>query len=181
MNELNVQQKVGVQVLRRRPLVDVFQPKGLFSVDHMRAGELLARYEFPNGVTTVGKNHALDVVFGGTTQVSEWYIGMINGSGFTSVSATDTMSSHAGWTEFTSYSNATRLAWTDSPTSSGSKTSASTADFTYNATGTLKGIFIASDNTKGGTTGTLWATALFSSDIGVVNTDILKITYTVAA
>jgi hypothetical protein len=33
----------------------------------------------------------------------------------------------------------------------------------------VKGIFIVTNNTKGGTTGTLWSTALFSADVPVAN------------
>jgi hypothetical protein len=50
-----------------------------------------------------------------------------------------------------------------------------------NASGTVKGIFITSNNTKSGTSGKLWSTALFSADVPVVNGDQLKITYTLNA
>lgn len=181
INKANFQQTVAVSVERSRPLNNEFKPKGLFKIEHYRSGDLLNTYEFPNGVTTVGKNHALDVVFGGTTQVATWNIGFINASGFTAVAASDTMASHSGWTEFTNYTSATRVAWDEAAAAaSGSLVSNSTSDFTINSAGTLKGVFINSVNTKSGTTGTLWSTALFAADVTVANTDVLKISYSVS-
>ena len=58
--------------------------------------------------------------------------------------------------------------------------SASKAAFTMNATTTVGGAFLTSNNTKGGTTGTLFSAADFSSpgDRSVVSGDILNVTYT---
>jgi hypothetical protein len=97
------------------------------------------------------------------------------------LAASDTMGSHAGWTEFTSYSQANRVAWGPGAAGSQSITNGTPATFDITGSGTVKGIFVANQNTKGGTTGTLWATALFPSDVPVVNTDQLKVTYTVNA
>jgi hypothetical protein len=52
--------------------------------------------------------------------------------------------------------------------------------FTINASATLYGLFISSVSTKSGTTGTLWATAAFTSTKAVSSGDTLKITYTVS-
>jgi hypothetical protein len=47
---------------------------------------------------------------------------------------------------------------------------------------TVKGLFLISDSTKGGTTGTLFSTAAFTGGTQAVNSgDTLKVTYTVAA
>jgi hypothetical protein len=144
-------------------------------------GNLKGRYRMPNGITNVGKDHALDVLFHAVTQTATWYIGLIDNSGFTALAAADTMSSHAGWNEFTTYSEATRQEWTEGAASSQSITNATPATFSINGSGTVKGIFVTSSNTKSGTTGTLWSTALFPSNIAVINGDSLKITYTVNA
>jgi len=52
--------------------------------------------------------------------------------------------------------------------------------FSINATTTVGGAFLTSDNTKGGTTGTLFSAADFQSpgDRSVVNGDTLNVTYT---
>lgn len=163
-------------------VMDQIAPKGKFVVEHFdKDGNLKGRHEFPNGVTNEGKDHWLSVTFNNGTQVNPWYIGLIDESGYTALDATDTMSSHAGWTEFTSYSEGTRVDWAEDAPSSQSITNSTPITFTISGAGTLKGVFVVSNSTKGGSTGTLWATALFASDIPVAISDLLKITYTVTA
>jgi hypothetical protein len=57
---------------------------------------------------------------------------------------------------------------------------ASKAVFTINGTTTVGGAFLTSNNTKGGSTGTLFSAADFSApgDRSVVSGDILNVTYT---
>ncbi len=154
---------------------------GKFHVEHYRGGVLLQKIPLPNGITDVGMNALLDIMFHGTTQITAWFIGLVNNSGFTAFANADTMGSHTGWAEWTSYDEATRVAWVEEAAAARSiSNSVTTADFTISATGTLKGIFITSVNTKSGSTGTLWSTAAFSSTVNVVDDDVLKITYTVS-
>jgi mevalonate kinase len=58
--------------------------------------------------------------------------------------------------------------------------SASVAVFSINATTTIAGAFLSSDNTKSGTTGVLFSVANFASpgDRAVVSGDTLNVTYT---
>lgn len=161
---------------------DSLNLKGRFFLEHYgKDGKLKQKIDITNGITNVGKDHALGVIFNAVTQVSPWYIGLIDNSGFTALAAADTMGSHAGWNEFTTYSEATRQEWVEGAASSQSITNATPSTFSINGSGTVKGIFVTSSNTKSGTTGTLWSTGLFSSNIAVVNGDSLKITYTVNA
>lgn len=157
--------------------------KGKYRLEIFRAGMLLKALEGPNGITNAGKDSILDVYFSDATQIAaaSWYIGLIDSSGFTSLAAGDTMSSHSGWNEFTSYSEGTRVAWGPGNPSSQSITNSTAATFNINGSGTVKGVFVVSNSTKGGTTGTLWATATFSADVPVTNGDQLKVTYTVSA
>jgi len=158
--------------------------RGRFVVEHFnKHGMKIGEYNFPNGITDVGKDLLLDVMFFGGSQVAaaSWYIGLVDLSGYSALAAGDTMASHAGWNEFTSYSEATRVAWGPGASSSQSTTNASPATFNINGSGTVKGVFIISNNTKSGSTGTLWATALFSADVPVSNGDQLKVTYTTSA
>lgn len=156
--------------------------KGRYVIEHMdRDGNLKGQYEIPNGIVDVGLNNILDVMFHGGAQTATWYIGLVDNSGWTAFANADTLSSHAGWAEFTNYTEANRVAWVEGAASSRSMTNATTADFSINASGNLKGIFISSNNVKStGNTGTLWSTAAFSSVVATANGDTLKVTYTVS-
>jgi hypothetical protein len=94
------------------------------------------------------------------------------------------MASHAGWTEVTAYSQATRPVATFAAASLADPSvitnSASPAVYSINGTTTVGGAFLTTDNTKGGTTGTLFSAADFASpgDRSVVSGDTLTVTYT---
>jgi len=136
---------------------------------------------FDNGVTNIGKDSQLDVIFNSGTQITSWYLGLVDNAGFTAFANSDTMASHGGWTEFTTYTEATRPQWSPDAAASQQITNSTPTNFNITGSGTLQGIFVTSDNTKSGTTGTLWATASFAGTIPVANGDLLKITYTVTA
>lgn len=91
------------------------------------------------------------------------------------------MASHAGWIENQDYDEAARPTWVEDTPASGIITNTATVDFTMNATKTIKGIFINSVNTKGGTLGTLWSTASLPATVSVVDDDVLKFIYTLTA
>lgn len=163
--------------------VPPFVPMDNVQLEHWRDGRCIGKYECHNGITNVGKNKILNDMFNDGTQTanSSWYIGLIDASGYTALAATDTMSSHSGWNEFTTYSEANRVAWGSGTASAQSTTNSTPATFNITGTATVKGVFIPTNNTKSGTTGTLWSTALFSADVPVSNGDQLKVTYTVSA
>lgn len=156
-----------------------FNPHGWFLVEHRnKDGKLIGLYRVPNGIVDVGMNHILETEFHGGSQVSTWYIGLVDS--WTAFADADTMASHSGWSESTAYTQTTRPQWTAGAAAGRQITNASTVDFSINASATLKGIFVTSVNTKSGTSGTLWATAAFSSTVSVGNGDTLKVTYTVS-
>lgn len=133
-----------------------------------------------NLLPNVMLDHILDTVYHGSSQVTTWYLGLKNtGSG----AAADTLASHAGWTENQNYSEGTRPAFNEAAASSQSITnSANKASYSINADSqTIAGIFLASDSTKGGTSGTLGAVTDFSSAKSADNGDTLEVTYTVSA
>lgn len=151
--------------------------------------DLLARLEaiptvekwdeaFDNLVTTVGKNDLLTNQFKGSSYTAAWYLGLIDNAGYTAVAAGDTMSSHAGWTESTAYSDGARKTLSFGTASSASL-AATAASFSINATATIKGAFSATNSTKGGTTGTLYSAGAFSATRNVENGDTLNVTLTV--
>jgi len=155
---------------------------GRFIIEHRdRENDLKALFEVPNGIVDEGLNKILDVMFHAVSPITTWYIGLVDNSGFSAFSDSDTLSSHAGWSEFTSYTESNRVTWPEDAASSRSISNSTTADFSLNATGNLKGVFISSNNVKTtGNTGTLWSTAAFSSVVATANGDTLKVTYTVS-
>lgn len=176
-------QHVGCNVSRARGTEDKLNIKGRYPViQHWRNGELMKEYSFDNDITNEGKNLILEIMFHDGTQIasSSWFAGLISNSGYSALAAADTMASHGGWTEFTGYSQSTRVAWGPGTAASQQITNSTPMTFDINATGTVKGIFITSNSAKSGTTGKLWATGLFTADVPVVNGDQLKITYAVA-
>ena len=124
-----------------------------------------------NRIVDEGLDYALDSSLGGGTQIIEWYIGLTDAN--PNVAPEDTMSSHAGWSEVTQYEDTTRPVWNSNSVSNQSiSNTVNPAVFVFDADGvTVGGAFLVSDNTKGGTTGTLYAAGAFekgdkSFDIG---------------
>jgi hypothetical protein len=181
MNKQQVSQKAEASLVRARGAEDVKRVKGVFKVEHIRGGKVLSVQEFNNGVTNVGKDSMLDIMFHATTQITAWYLGLIDDAGTPTLAATDTMASHPGWAEFTNYSEANRVAWAEDAASGQSITNSVAATFNISgAGGTVHGPFLVSNNTKSGSTGTLWATAAFAAPVAVSSGDQLKVTYTVS-
>lgn len=129
-----------------------------------------------NLVVTTGLNDILDKYYKGSTYTAAHYVGLkLAGT----IAAGDTMSSHAGWSESTSYSNANRPTFTPGTVSGGSvDNSASKASFTINGTATIAGAFLTTNNTKGGTTGTLIGATDFGTARSVLSGDTLDVTVT---
>ncbi len=143
-------------------------------------GRLLWREEILNGIPTAALTDLLSVYFTGGTHNTAWFAGIIANSGFSTLAATDTSGSHAGWTELTSYSEATRPAW--SPTVVGGvATNATAMEFTFTAQAILQGLFIISVATKAGSTGVLFSTASFALPRTMPAGSVLRLTYALRA
>jgi len=139
----------------------------------------------PNLVTNEGKNHALNVLFHGTTAISPWYFFLFEDDYTPLVTNTYAV---PGCTETTSYDEATRLAFVESAASGQSMSNlASKAVFTFNAGKTIYGGGLlgggtgAADkaDTAGG--GVLYSSAKFTESKPVVSTDVLKVWITLTA
>lgn len=176
---INLMDGAGAGLVARHNVTDHVGVAGKFMVT-CRDSEGRIRWEdgFPNLVVTTGKNDLLNKYFLGSAYTAAFFVGL-KGTG--TIAAGDTMASHAGWTDITGYSNATRPAFSPASSTAGSSTnSASPAVFNINATNTIAGCFITTDSTKGGTTGILFSAADFASSRAVVSGDTLTVTYTVS-
>jgi hypothetical protein len=149
-------------------------------------GKLKWEAEEKNLVVNQGLQYMCGTALTSVTQITTWYIGLYGAGASNTPAATDTMSSHAGWTEVVPYSNATRPACTFATATTANPSvatnSASVAAYSINATSTVGGAFLVSNSTKSGSTGTLFSAADFSSpgDRAVVSGDTLNVTYTLS-
>lgn len=135
----------------------------------------------PNLVVNTGLQDMNTKFFTGSAYTAAWYIGLVNGtSASTTFSGGDTLASHAGWTENTSYTGNRKAATFGAATladPSNINNVSSTASFSINATATIAGAFLA--NVATGTTGLLFSESDFQSpgDRTVVDGDVLVVTY----
>ncbi len=170
---------------------DVFA-RGFYKVTCLDAdGNLKWEDEIENLVTNVGKVDLLDKYLAGSAYTAAFYLGLVDGGSAPTYNAADTMASHAGWTESTAYSNATRVAptWNGATGTGGGAGTAGTGSkasnamsFNINATATIAGTFLVTNSTKGGTTGTLYSAGSFTGgNKSVANGDTLNVTYTAQA
>jgi hypothetical protein len=162
------------------------QATGVYHVEcHDKDGNLKWSAESKNLVVNVGLQYMAGTALTSVTQITTWYLGLYGAGASNTPAAGDTMSSHAGWTEYVNYSNATRVTATLATATTANPSvvtnTASPAVFNINgAGGTVGGAFLTSNNTKSGTTGTLFSAADFGSpgDRVVVSGDTLSVTYT---
>jgi hypothetical protein len=158
---------------------------GKYTVEcYDKDGNLKWVAETPNLVVNVGLQYMAGSALTSTAQITTWYLGLYGAASSNNPAAGDTMALHGGWTEVTDYSEANRptasFAAATNANPSVVTNTASKAVFTINGTTTVGGAFLTSNNTKGGTTGTLFSAADFSApgDRSVVSGDILNVTYT---
>jgi hypothetical protein len=177
---------VGSALAVAKPVTENAGAGGFYTIQCLdKDGKLKWEAKSHNLVVNVGLQDMNVQYFKGSAYTAAWYVGLITGPGSgTTIAAADTMSSHAGWTENTGYSNATRPAATFGTATTANPSvqtnSASPASFTINATSTIAGAFLVNNSTKGGTTGILFSASDFTSpgDRAVVSGDTLNVTYT---
>jgi hypothetical protein len=162
------------------------------------AGNLKWEEAFPNLVNEVGKELMFDTLLRttGTYTTVGPFLGLIGGATPTFGTGTDTMTSHAGWTEFTNYTvggSAVRgTAVFGAATSTGSTptnvtTCAATA-ITYTITGaggTVSGCFLVTGSgavsTQSNTGGVLYSAGAFAVAKITTAGDTVSVTYSTTA
>jgi hypothetical protein len=186
MNELSrICDTVSSAIVSPKNFIEAVGAKGYYTLKCIDAdGKTKWEYGAPNLVVNVGLQYMNTQMFTGAAYTAAWYLGIYGAATSNNPAASDTMSSHAGWTENTSYSNATRqsavfgvAATTANPSVISNSTAAT---FTINATTTVGGAFLVNNSTKGGTTGTLFSASDFISpgDRSAINGDSILVTYT---
>jgi hypothetical protein len=163
---------------------DKVKAGGTYAIECRGAdGALKWSTETLNIVVNVGLKDMNDKYFLGSGYTAAWYLGVYGAGASNNPAAADTAASHAGWTEVTAYSNATRPACAFAAASTADPSvvsnTASPAVFNINGTATIGGAFLISNSTKGGSTGILFSAADFAApgDRAVTNGDTLTLTY----
>jgi hypothetical protein len=176
---------VSASMVRQVEPTEKVKAGGKFAIQCFdKDGNLKWEAESKNLVVNVGLQDMNTQYFKGSTYTAAWYIGLYGAAASNNPAAGDTASSHAGWTENTTYSNANRPTATFGTATTADPSvisnSASPASFNINGTTTIGGAFLISNNTKGGSTGVLFSAADFQSpgDRSVVSGDTLNVTYT---
>ena len=172
--------------------------EGVYHVEcRDKDGNLKWEESFPNLVNAVGKQLMLDTLLrtSGTYTTVGPYLGLISGSSPT-FSASDTMSSHGGWTEFINYTvggSAVRgTAVFGASSSTGSTptnvTTSSASAITYTITGgggTVYGCFLVTgsgaSSSQGNTSGTLYSVGNFATAKITTAGDTVAVTYSTTA
>jgi hypothetical protein len=185
---VNATHRVDAQVTRGAWFAEEADAAGRYDCECFGPdGELKWRDTIENVVCTVGKNLALDTFLAGAAySVVGPFMGLISSVGYSAVAATDTMSSHPGWTEAGGANAPTysvprkTCAW--AVASGASKALSAALLFAITSAGTIKGAFIVYGtgalNNIDSTAGVLYSAGLFSGGDKVVgNGDTLNISY----
>jgi hypothetical protein len=185
MNQAVSNDKIGAAITRTVGAVDKVAAGGVFKVTCIGVdGQVKWEENLKNLVVNVGLKDMNDKYFTGSAYTAAWYIGLYGAAASNDPAAGDTAASHAGWTEVVPYSNATRPAATFAAATTADPSvitnSASPASFSIDATATVGGAFLISDNTKSGSTGVLFSASDFDApgDRSVASGDQINVTYT---
>jgi hypothetical protein len=175
-------EKISGDVVRKEGFVEGLSSGGVFTVTCIdKDGHEKWVNIAPNLVVNTGLQSMNTQFFTGSAYTAAWYIGLVNGtSATTTFSGGDTLATHVGWDENTSYSGTRKAASFGAATladPSNINNSSSSASFTMNANATIAGAFLA--NVTSGTSGLLFSAANFQSpgDRTVVSGDVLNVTY----
>jgi hypothetical protein len=177
--------KIGAAITRTVASGEAVAAGGVFTVQCIGAdGQVKWEESLTNLVVNQGLQNMNTEYFKGSGYTATWYLGLYGSGATNDPTANDTAASHPGFTEIVPYSNATRPAATFGTATTADPSvitnSASPAVFTINATATVGGAFLISDNTKSGTAGVLFSASDFAApgDRAVSTGDTINVTYT---
>jgi hypothetical protein len=165
-------------------------------VCHDAEGNVKWEDQFPNLVNAIGKQLMLDTLLSGSAYTTVGpFLGLISGASPT-FAAADTMTSHAGWTEFINYTvsasavrgTASFTSATSSGTTPANVTTKAAAAITYTITGaggTVGGCFLVTgsgaSSTLSNTGGTLYSAGAFAVAKITTAGDTVSVTYSTTA
>ena len=162
----------------------VFNNWTLFRRMNTQDGNLKWEESTHNLVVNQGLKDLNDKYFSGSGYTATWYLGLVNASPSPSYAAGDTLASHAGWAETTSYSGNRKAVTFGAATLADPSVINNTAvpsQFAMTGTVTVAGALLASVDT--GSSGILFSVSSFQApgNRSVVNGDTLSVTYEFSA
>ena len=176
---------VGGSVSKSQNTKEKLRGGGVFTVEcRDKDGNVKWIEKSKNLVVNVGLAYMNENFFKGSNYTAAWYVGIYGPASTNNPSSADTMASHAGWTEVTTYSNATRPAATFGAATTADPSlianSAAVAQFNINDSANVGGAFLTTGDLPGGTSGVLFSASDFAApgDRVVQNGDVLSVTYT---
>lgn len=159
---------------------------GVFTVTcYDKDGNFKWEDQFHNLVVNEGLQDLNNKYFKGSSYTAAWYLGLVTGPGSgTTYAAGDTLATHGGWTEFTTYSGNRKAVTFGSPTLADPSVidnSGSPSQFVISAPGgTVAGAFLCT--AASGTSGILFSEGDFTGgDKIVASGDTINVTYTFSA
>jgi len=173
--------------------------EGMYHVECRDAdGNLKWVETFPNLVNAVGKQLMFDTLLrtSGTYTTVGPFLGLIGTTSPTFGTGSDTMTSHAGWTEFVNYTvggsavrgTAVFAASTSSGSTPANVTTSSATAITYTITGAggnVTGCFLVTGSgavsTQSSTAGVLYSAGAFASAKSTTAGDTVSVTYSTTA
>jgi hypothetical protein len=184
-NQASSSDIIGAAITRTVASSEKVAAGGVFTVQCIGAdGQVKWEENLKNLVVNQGLQDMNTQYFKGVTYTATWYLGLYGAAASNNPTASDTAASHPGFTEIVPYSNATRPAATFAAATTADPSvitnSASPASFSIDATATVGGAFLISDNTKSGSTGVLFSASDFAApgDRAVSTGDTINVTYT---
>ena len=176
------------RVFAGRPLAAALQ-LGVVSIEELRSLLSWRDVVQANLLVNTGRNEYLERLWKASGYTAQHYLGLIDGPTPT-IAAGDTMASHAGWTEFTEYSEAVSTLRPNLTAALGSVASQALStstplEYLINDDGLdVTGAFTSTAGAKGGATGTLITAGVFSQGNRSVNTGdtlAVDVTFTMAS
>lgn len=184
-NNAKVAEKVGAAVIKSGDLDNKVSLGGVFHFKcYDKDGNLKWEDSTHNLVVNQGLKDLNDKYFSGSSYTATWYLGLVNASPSPTYAAGDTLATHAGWSETTSYVGNRKAVTFGAATLADPSVISNTAvpsQFSMNGTVTVAGAFLC--NAATGTSGILFSVSSFQApgNRSVVSGDTLSVTYQFSA